>query len=92
MESTIMKPIKKWHTNSVLKGWDGDDKKDPVHDLPVTRIENNGGVVSIWKIKSIWQRVKFLFHGEITFQTMGTTHPPVSFYCGDVITNQNAKK
>lgn len=80
-----MTPVKKWHTNSVLKGWGVEGEVNFVDDLPVTVFMSSGNVASVWSVKSFWERVKFLFHGEITIVITGTTHPPISLSCGDVI-------
>lgn len=85
VDHRIMCPVKKWHTNETLRGWDAEDGKEAVNDLSITTLGNNQGILSIWKIVSIWQRVKFLIHGEITFQVHAKTHPPVQMYCGDVV-------
>ena len=79
-------PVKKMHSNSVLKGWPADKAKgiEKVHDLHITRLIDNS-VVSIWKCKSIIERVKFLFTGEITFMVQSKTHPPISILIHDQI-------
>lgn len=78
-------PITKWHTNSTLKGF-GD-----VVDLPITKFP--GLIISVWKVKSVWWRVRFLFSGEVSFMCQGATHPPISIIIGEsVIKNKGESK
>lgn len=74
-----LEPISEWHTNSALKGY------DDIPDLPITRFDD-GTMASVWKIKSIWWRLKFLLTGKLTMTIMGQTHPPVGLHIGELIT------
>lgn len=84
-------PVKKWHTNSVLKGWEENEELgiEKVHDLHITKFDEL--VVSIWKCCSFWQRINFLINGEITFQCQGNTHPPISILCGDQVIKKTSR-
>lgn len=92
IDKRVMEPVRKWHTNDVLKGWEKSTGWEKVNDLAITRLANHQGIVSVWKVKSIWQRFKFLFHGEITFGTTSKTHPPILIYCSDVVAEQEGLK
>ena len=79
------RPVKKWHTNKIYTGPKG------VSDLPLTQAGNEDtgtgiGLTlnSVWFQPSIWERVKFLFHGEVTLRIVGNIQPPVSVVCGDI--------
>jgi hypothetical protein len=76
-------PIETWHTNTVLKGF------DDVQDLPITSWPEENRIMSVWKVKSIWWRIKFLFSGEISFMCWGDTHPPVSIMIGETVFKNN---
>ena len=77
-----LEPMKKPHNNLILKGW-GDD----VHDLGVTKVFHHGVAApflySTWKVASLWERIKFLFKGEVTIGVMGHTAPPISIMIGE---------
>lgn len=72
-------PIEKWHTNSILKGF------DDVADLPITVFKETNQIASIWKVDSFWERLKFLWSGEVTFLCWGNTHPPINISLTDTI-------
>lgn len=76
MSWEFMMPVKSKHSNGVLRAPPG--SKD-VHDLPV--VFTNVGVGSEWTC-SLWARIKFLFHGKITFMSQSNSHPPVYFVIG----------
>jgi len=76
MNNYEFEPIKKWHSNGVLRG-QGDVKA-----LPVTF--SQGNIYSIWKVNSFWQRIKFLLSGEVTLIVASKMHPPVGLVCGDI--------
>jgi len=69
-------PVKKWHTTNVYQA-------AGCGDLPVCKLPDQ--IVSVWKQKSLWERVKFLFHGEITFSVWGQQQPPIGLSCGDIV-------
>ena len=70
-------PVKKWHTTSKFVG------KGDIQPLPVTRFDD-GTLNSIWKLPSLWERVKFLFRGELTLRIYGSGHSPVAIVAGDI--------
>lgn len=72
-------PVKKRHTTTLFTG------KGEVRHLPVTRLED-GTMNSVWALPSFWQRLRFLFRGEITLRVAGNGHPPVAIVAGDIIT------
>jgi len=71
-----MKPVKTENTNSILKAPSGSDN---VVDLPVTRLEYQGGakaIESCWELsKEELEKIKVT--GRIFFVCMGETHPPI---------------
>lgn len=70
-------PVRKPHNNSNFIG--GGDIKP----LPATRYED-GTINSVWMLPSFWQRLRFLFHGEITLRIYGCSQPPVAVVAGDI--------
>ena len=86
-----MNPVSKPHTNAILGGRPATNSETSVKNgtiggLPITVTHDNQQTVSIWKCGSIFHRVRFLFHGEITLTVLGEKHPPVSLSVGDAIT------
>lgn len=71
-------PAKKDHQNFTYTAPPGDDN---CSDLHVTKLE--WGSVSVWKMSSLWERIKFLFTGEISLIINGGGMPPVSLHTGD---------
>ena len=78
-----MKPIRKKHTNDILKAPVG--QGDKVNDLAITRFANDGGVASVWKVERFWDRFKLFFTGQVTFYCAATTHPPINIWAGDAV-------
>ncbi len=78
MNPTEFKPVSKWHTSNTYIGT-GDIKP-----LPVTRFDD-GTLNSVWVLPSLWQRLRFLFRGEITLRIYGTCQPPVAVVAGDIV-------
>lgn len=78
-----MIPIKKGHTNDILKAPRG--LEDRVMDLPITRFANNGGIASVWKVERFWDRFKLFFTGQVTFHCSNPTHPPIKIWAGDAV-------
>ena len=54
---------------------------DDVGGLPV--METRIGYVSVWKCKSLWWRIVFLFTGRINLKLSAKAHPPVAIYVGE---------
>lgn len=77
-EKRLLEPVAKDHTNMNLVA-------EGCSDLPATRTDV--GILSVWKCASIWQRIKFLFTGEICLHIFGQGHPPVSIIIGDLVEN-----
>lgn len=77
-----MTPITKTYHNRVFKGFDDDSVEGgrvsdiSVHDDGQTLEQN-------WKCVSIWDRIKFLFHGEISVSIYSQSLPPVSVCVGE---------
>lgn len=81
MESNVFVPVEKSHKTHTYTGT-GDIK--PLH---VTKHVDEGGCVtlnSVWYLYSLWERVKFLYTGQITLRVMGTHLPPMSVVAGDI--------
>lgn len=81
-------PIQKPHTNQILNGRPAKEGEDgvidgKVHGLPVTL--NQQRIVSVWQCRSLWWRLRFLFHGEITLTTLGQKQPAVAISVGDTL-------
>ena len=47
-----------------------------VKDLPIYR--DGTIVISKWKLRSFWERVRFLLKGEIYVVVLGMSHPPIA--------------
>jgi hypothetical protein len=71
-------PVWKWHTTTKYNGT-GD-----VKPLPVTRSMIDHTLNSVWVLPSFWQRLCFLFSGELTLRIYGTSQPPVAIVAGDI--------
>lgn len=78
MNPKEFKPVTKWHTTTNYTG-SGDIKP-----LPVTRFDD-GTLNSVWALPSVWERVKFLFRGELTLRIYGNSQPPVAVVAGDIV-------
>ena len=63
-------PIKFAETNSVLVG------SGTVKDIPCYRDETQ--VITRWKLRGLWERILFLFKGEVNIICLGDTQPPMS--------------
>lgn len=79
-------PIEKGHQNMVFKAPPG---AEGIEDLKVTKF--TWGNLSVWKMHSIWERVKFLFKGEISLKIMGQGLPPLSIHTGDWFETKHAE-
>lgn len=79
-ENTPLVPIKKWHSNVSFHAPEG---MDNCSTLEVTRIGDQ--LISVWKIESFWERVKFVFSGEISLTIFSRSLPPVSLVVGDCV-------
>ena len=51
--------------------------------LPVC--ETNVGYVSVWRCRSLWWRLVFLFTGRINLKVSAKAHPPVAIYVGEAL-------
>lgn len=71
-------PVKKQHNNFT---YTAPDEMDNCSDLHVTNLD--WGSVSVWGVKSLFERIKFLFTGQISLIVHGQGMPPVSLYIGD---------
>jgi len=71
------KPVRKPHNNRVFTAPVG---MGNCKDLYVTKIDPDEHV-STWTV-NLWERIKFLFHGEISLSVIGGM-PPVSISTGD---------
>lgn len=78
MNVTEFKPVRKWHTTRDYVG-PGDIKP-----LPVTRFDD-GTLNSVWVLPSFWQRLRFLFRGELTLRIYSNAQPPVAIVAGDIV-------
>lgn len=80
MDFVQMYPVEEWHSNGVSA------TDDPDYNIPVSYYPNSfEGVHSVWKCKSVWARVKFLFSGKVSFVTDTKTHPPVIVGLGEYL-------
>lgn len=80
-----MIPVKKPHTNQTFKG----DHLTDAHGQKVRNLEltmTDHSLISVWECPSLWERIKFLFHGEITLEILGHKLPPFNLTMGDRIT------
>lgn len=73
-------PIKKPYNNFTFTAPKG---MDNCIDLHVTKTKQQ--IVSTWKLRSFWERLKFLFNGEITLVIWGQGMPPVSLVNRDIL-------
>lgn len=85
-------PIAKPHSNGMLGGRPAARHEEnviggKVHGMPISRNEQR--VVSVWKCASIWQRLQFLIHGEITLTVLGSIHPAVCVSVNDTLSCEN---
>lgn len=78
--SKYFNPIDKNYHNITYMG-----NGSTVKDLNLFKDEINNCLYSSWKIKSIFQRIKFLFNGEITLCVVGDKLPPMSVINGDYL-------
>ena len=78
MLSNEFVPVTKLHTNQIITS-----VRDGISPLPVTVYP--GMILSVWRLPSIWERVKFLFSGEVTLTTLGERQCPVALQTGDTI-------
>ena len=70
----MAKPIRFPEVNFTWKGWEGDDVRDEVGDLPAYR-EHFGPTISCWGLS--WkERFMLLFSGKVWLWVWGN-HPPV---------------
>lgn len=67
-------PIQFPEANTAWKGWEADEYRDEVGDLPSYR--DDAGSVSCWKMT--WrERLAILFTGRAWLHVFGELHPPV---------------
>jgi len=81
MQSNEFVPVEKSHKTHTFTGT-GDIK--PLH---VTKhIDDDGHVTlnSVWYLYSLWERIKFLYTGQITLRISGPSQPPVVLVNGDI--------
>lgn len=78
MNPKEFKPVRKWHTSNTYIGTNG------IEPLPVTRFDD-GTLNSVWVLPSFWQRLRFLFRGELTLRILGASQPPVAVVAGDIV-------
>lgn len=72
-----MKPIDFPQANDLLRAAPGTEES--VVDLPVARIQyldGTPGIVSCWRL-SFWERLKVLWTGNVYFEALARTHPPI---------------
>lgn len=89
-----LEPVEKWHTNAMLGGRTALPHEEnviggKVNGLPVSRNEQR--IVSVWKCPSLWKRLQFLIHGEITLTILGQQHPAVCVSLNDTLSSENDK-
>ena len=80
-----LQPICKKHNNRDAFGYETDStavKGGKIKDLRLT--DDGQALASFWKCPSVWERVKFLFHGEITVRLLVRKQPPIAVVMGDV--------
>ena len=68
-----MKPIKTHRSNFVFTA---PTEMDDCDDLHVFKSDTQ--IESTWVFGSVWQRLKFLFTGELTLIIHGSAMPPVA--------------
>ena len=69
-------PVKKQHTNRVYV-------HPTCEDLPLTYAD--GRLCSVWKLRGFFQRLRFLFTGEVTLLLLSDSQPPCCIIAGDSI-------
>jgi len=81
MKHMMLTPSKEPHNNAKLLGGEN------AVDLHITKYNYEDGseaFLSVWRIKSFWQRLKFLFDGRINLAIMGKTAPPMFISVGEI--------
>ena len=78
MNAKEFKPVSKWHNTNNYVG------TGEIKPLPVTRFDDNT-LNSVWVLPSVWQRLRFLFRGELTLRIYGSSQPPVAVVAGDIV-------
>lgn len=73
-------PINKWHNNFT---YTAPPSMKNCNDLQVTKLD--GRILSTWKMNSIFERIKFLFKGEIILEVSGDSFSPTAIYFHDGI-------
>ena len=81
------KPVKKDYCNFVYTAPAGMDDCSDLHVL-----KNGGMTLSIWKLTSIIERLKFLFKGEISLTTYGEVFVPTSITNGEAVAHEENTK
>ncbi len=87
-----LEPVQKPHSNAMLGGRPAAPHEEnviggKVNGLPVSRNEQR--IVSVWKCHSLWKRLQFLIHGEITLTILGQQHPAVCVSLNDTLSCEN---
>lgn len=77
MNANEFKPVLKWHSRNTFVGCGA------IKPLPATRLDD-GTINSVWMLPSFWQRLRFLFRGEITLRIYSSSQPPVAVVAGDI--------
>lgn len=78
-------PVRKKHTTNTAFGRPSKNpavKTGMILSMPITRLD--GVINSVWKIESIWARLKILFKGEITIRILAEKQPPIAVIAGDI--------
>lgn len=88
-----LKPVQKPHTNAMIGGRAAFPNEEnviggKVNGMPVSLNEQR--IVSVWKCHSIWKRLQFLIHGEITLTILGQKHPAVCVSLNDTLACENS--
>ena len=82
------RPVSKLHNTANFNGFKTESpavNNGEVKALPVT--QNSESIDSVWKLDSVWERVKFLFKGEVTLRVLGQRLPGVVVVNGDIYEN-----
>jgi hypothetical protein len=83
MKYMAIMPARHRLSNLVLRGGPG------VQDLECVRYEADSATfIATYYRLTFWQRVRFLFSGEIYLNVMGKTQPPVALGVGDFFEGQ----
>jgi len=77
-DRTMLEPVKKDHCNFTYKA---PSDMEYCTDLHVTKVDF--GSVSVWRVISIIERLRFLFTGEMSLVIHGSGMPPVALHTGD---------